>query len=400
MHADEHGITTGKVDIDWQAVVDRSRGIAERFSKGISQLFKKYGVEQIAGRGKLLASNQLEVTSVDGKVETMSATNIVIATGSRPKTFPGLEIDGDRVIGAKQAMVLPEIPKSLVVIGAGAIGVEFAYLYNVFGSEVTVVEMEDRILPIEDADVSKELTRQFKKQKIRVLAGTKVQQLERQKTQVKVHVSGKKEEILVADRVLMAVGVQGNVEDLGLEQVGVSINRGSIVTNDDLSTTVPNIYAIGDVAGPPWLAHKASAEGIYVAEHLGDKNPPKVAYDNIPGCTYCQPEVASVGLTEIQALKAGYKIKVGKFPFRALGKAVAAGHPEGFVKMIYDAQYGELLGTHIIGHGATDLISEALVARTAEATYFEILKSVHPHPTMAEALMEATAMAYDEAVNW
>ncbi|MCK4579311.1 MAG: FAD-dependent oxidoreductase, partial [Candidatus Marinimicrobia bacterium] len=312
----------------------------------------------------------------------------------------GLEPDGERIITSREAMVLESVPERLVIVGAGAIGIEFAYLYNVFGSQVTVIEMLPALLPGADADISRELARQFKKRKIKALTGSRVESIVRQGDELLVQVSGTKEQTIIADVVLLAMGVTGNVENLGLEQAGVTIDKGAIKVDEYYRTAAPNILAIGDVIGPPWLAHVASAEGIVAVEQLAGLNPGTIDYGNIPLCTFCEPQVASVGLTEEQAEGEGYEIKVGKFPFRALGKAVAIGKIEGFAKVIYDAKYGKLLGAHLIGHGATDLISEVAVGRKVKATFTEIMKTVHPHPTLSEAVMEATALAYGESTNF
>ncbi|UCH10329.1 MAG: dihydrolipoyl dehydrogenase [Fidelibacterota bacterium] len=398
--AEEFGLKVGEIGIDWLAVIERSRDVANRLSKGIEFLFNKYGVTYYPGRGKLASAKQVIVEPQGAQAFQVEAANIIIATGARPKAFPGMEPDGERVITSKEAMVLPEVPKRMVIIGAGAIGVEFAYFYNVFGTEVTIIEMLPQILPMEDEDISKELARQFKKRKINILTGTKVDKIERQKTQVKVHTSGNSAEVVTADLALVAVGVQGNVEDLGLEKVGIKVEKGMIQVDERYRTAAEGVYAIGDVIGPPLLAHAASAEGLTAVEHLAGMNPAPLNPRNIPACTYCHPQVASVGYTEKEAKEAGYEVKVGKFPFRALGKALATGEIDGFVKVIYDGEYGELLGAHMIGDGATDLISETAVARTLETTHHEILKTVHPHPTLSEAIMEATAVAQGEAVNY
>ena len=398
-HAEDFGLMVGEATVDWKAVIARSRDVANRLSKGIEFLFKKYGVVYQPGRGRLADTKTVEVTPTEGKTYRLSAENIIIATGARPRIFPGMEPDGDRVITSKEAMVLPKIPKSMVIIGAGAIGVEFAYFYNVFGTEVTLVEMLPQILPLEDDEVAKELARQFKKRKITMLTGARVDKIERQKTQVKVHTSGKDTRVITAELALVAVGVQGNVEDLGLEKAGIQVEKGAIKVDELYRTGVSGVYAIGDVIGPPLLAHAASAEGLIAVGHLAGLKPEPLNPMNIPACTYCHPQVASVGFTEKAAKDAGYELKVGKFPFRALGKSLATGEIDGFVKMVFDARYGELLGAHIIGDGATDLISEVATARTLETTHHEILKTVHPHPTLSEAIMEATAQAYGEAVN-
>ena len=398
--AADYGLVVGETQVDWKRVIDRSRDVAGRLSKGIEFLFNKHGVAYHIGRGVLADGLTVEVTPEQGRPYRLQAKHIILATGARARALPGIQPDGERIITSREAMILPEVPKRLVVIGAGAIGVEFAYLYSVFGSEVTLIELLPRILPVEDEDISKELARQFKKRKITLLTGTKVDRIDRQKTQVQVHTSGAAQETVTAEYALLAVGVGGNVEDLGLEQAGVVVEEGTIRVDELCRTGVEGIYAIGDVIGPPWLAHVASAEGIMAVEHLAGLDPEPLDYGNIPGCTYCEPQVASVGLTEQAALEQGYEVKTGKFPFRALGKSLATGKIEGFVKVVYDAQYGELLGTHIIGDNATDLITEAALGRKLETTYQEVLRTVHPHPTLSEAIVEATALAYGESINY
>jgi dihydrolipoamide dehydrogenase len=400
-HADEYGLKFDNATFDFTKIIARSRGIADRMSKGVAFLFKKYNVTHIEAYGKLLAANRVGTFGKDGgKLGEINAKHIILATGARPRSIPGIDIDREKVISYFEAMSLKSMPKSLIVLGAGAIGVEFAYFYNALGAQVTIVEMLDHILPIEDEDVSKELERSFRKKKIGLKTKTRVQGIEKTETGVKVTVSTDKgEEVLEGDLALMAVGVQGNVENIGLEEVGVQLERGYIKVDEYYRTGVDGVYAIGDVVGPPWLAHVASAEGLTCVEAIAGKHPDPVNYENIPGCTYCQPQVASVGLTEKKARELGLEIKVGRFPFTASGKAVAAGHPEGFVKMIFDAKYGELLGAHIIGAEATELIAEATLGRTLETTEHELLKTVHAHPTLSEALMEATAVAFGESVN-
>ena len=398
--AGEFGLEVDEVSVDWKTVVKRSREVAGRLSKGIEFLFRKYGVTHHQGRGRLADATTVEVAPPEGKVCQLQAENIIVATGARPTAFPGMEPDGRWVITAREAMVLPEVPARMVIIGAGAIGVEFAYLYNVFGAEVTLIEMLPRILPLEDEELSRELARTFKKRKISTLTGTQVDHIDRLKTGVEVHTSGQRQEVITAEAALVAVGVQGNVEDLGLEELGVQVERGTIIVDEFYHTGVAGLYAIGDVVGPPLLAHAASAEGITAVEHLAGLKPQPLDYGNIPACTYCRPQVASVGLTEKGAREAGFKVKVGKFPFRALGKSQATGKIDGFVKVVYDAGHGKLLGAHIIGEGATDLISEAALALKRETTGHEVLKTIHPHPTLSEAIVEATAVAYGESVNY
>jgi dihydrolipoamide dehydrogenase len=401
-HAEDYGLSFDNVSFDFTKIIARSRGIADRMSKGVAFLFKKYNVTHIEAYGRLLAPNRVGTFDRDGgKLDEIEAAHVILATGARPRSIPGIDIDREKVISYFEAMSLQQRPESLIVLGAGAIGVEFAYFYNALGTKVTIVEMLDHLLPIEDEDVSKELERSFRKKKITIKTKSKVQGIEKTATGVKVTVAADKgEEVLEADIALMAVGVQGNVENIGLEETGVQLERGYIKVDEYYRTNVAGVYAIGDVVGPPWLAHVASAEGITCIEAIAGKHPVPVNYDNIPGCTYCQPQVASVGLTERKARELGYELKIGKFPFSASGKAVAAGHAEGFVKMIYDAKYGELLGAHIIGAEATELIAEAALGRTLETTEHEVIKTVHAHPTLSEALMEATAMAYDESVNF
>ena len=396
-NASKYGIEIPEYTVKWSKVIKRSRDVSRRLNKGIEFLMKKNKVTYIPAHGKLIDATTIQTTTSEGVVNKISADNIIIATGARPKWFPGMEPDGDRVITSKEAMVQKEQPKSLIIIGAGAIGIEFAHFYNTYGTEVTVIEALPAILPVEDEDVSAELLSIFKKRKMNILTNTFVEKIERLKTKVKVHT--KDGQIIEADKALIAVGVQGNIENIGLEEVGVILDKGWIATNGFMQTNIHGVYAIGDVAGPPWLAHVASEEGIIASEHMSGKNPEPMKYDNIPGCTYCHPEVASVGLTEKAAREAGYELKIGNFPFRALGKAMAVGDTDGFVKVIYDAKYGELLGCHIIGSEATNLITEAGIARKLEATWHEVLSTIHPHPTLSEAIMEATADALGEAIH-
>ena len=396
-NAKKYGIEVWDVTVNWEKMIKRSRDVAKRLSKGIEFLMKKNKIDYISARGKLLGNGKVETTDADGKITEISADNIIIATGARAKYFPGMEPDGNQVITYKEAMIPERQPKSLVIIGAGAIGVEFAHFYHTFGTEVTLIEALPNILPVEDEDISVELEKLFKKRKMNILTNTMVDKIEKSKSKVKVHL--KDGEIIEAEKALIAVGVKGNVEELGLEECSISVEKGWIKVNGYLQTSQTNVYAIGDVAGPPWLAHKASAEGIIAAEHLAKLNPEPMKYDNIPGCTYCHPEVASVGLTEKAAIEKGYEVKIGNFPFRGLGKSMAVGDTDGFVKVIYDAKYGEMLGCHIIGAEATNLITEAVIARKLETTHHEVLKTIHPHPTLSEAIMEATADALGEAIH-
>ena len=396
-NAKKYGIETGEVSVNWEKMIKRSRDVAKRLSKGIEFLIKKNEIDYISARGKLLRSGKIETTDADGKIAEILADNIIVATGARAKWFPGMEPDGKQIITYKEAMIPKKQPKSMVIIGAGAIGVEFAHFYHTFGTEVTLIEALPNILPVEDLDISKELEKLFKKRKMNILTNTMVDKIEKLKSKVKVHLENG--EIVEAEQALIAVGVKGNIEDLGLEDCRIAVDKGWIKINAYLQTSLPNVYAIGDVAGPPWLAHKASAEGIIASEHIAGLNPEPMKYDNIPGCTYCHPEVASVGLTEKAALEKGYEVKIGNFPFRGLGKSMAVGDTDGFVKVIYDARYGEMLGCHIIGAEATNLITEAVIARNLETTHHEVLKTIHPHPTLSEAIMEATADALGEGIH-
>tara|TARA_Y100000590_G_scaffold468237_1_gene650237 strand:- start:1405 stop:2787 length:1383 start_codon:yes stop_codon:yes gene_type:complete len=396
-NAGKYGIDIGDVKVNWPKMIKRSRDVAKRLSKGIEYLIKKNNIDYIAGKGKILNVSTVLATMSDQKSIEYNAKNIILATGARAKHVPGMEIDGVQVISYREAMTQEKKPKSLVIIGAGAIGVEFAHFYHTFGTDITLIETMPNILPVEDVEISEELKKIFIKRKMNVLTETKVQKIEKLTSSVKVHTSNNN--IITADQVLIAIGVQGNIENLGLEESQIELENGWIKTSKFMETSCAAIYAIGDLAGPPWLAHVASAEGIVAAEHLAGCNPSPMEYDNIPGCTYCNPEVASVGLTEKEAIELGYDIKVGKFPFRALGKAVAVDETEGFVKVIYDAKYDEMLGCHIIGSNATNIITEATIARKLESTYYEVLHTVHPHPTLSEAIMEATADAYGEAIH-
>ena len=402
-HASEWGFNVGEVSVDFGKVVERSRGVADRMSNGINFLFKKYKVEHIGGHGSLRSANEVEIRDNDGNVTgVINTKNVIIATGARPRMIPGIEVDYKRVITSTEAMIMPDIPKSMVVIGAGAIGAEFAYFYNAFGTQVTMVEMMPRLLPVEDDDVSKELARQFKKAGIKALTEARVQSAKTVGDGVEVVVQKKdgSTETIQADVALNAVGVVGNVENIGLEALGVQVERSNIVIDKFCRTNVDGVYAIGDVAGAPWLAHKASAEGVVVAEFIAGHETSGVDYSNIPGCTYCHPQVASVGLTERAAREQGYELKIGKFPFTANGKAHGIGEAQGFVKLIFEAEYGELLGAHMIGPDVTELIAEMGLARSLDATVQTVFKTVHAHPTLSEAVMEAAADAVGEAVNF
>lgn len=399
-HASDYGLKVDNVDKDFDAVVKRSRGVADGMSKGVQFLMKKNKIEVINGFGKLKAGKKIDVTDAEGKVTEYSASNIIIATGARSRELPNLPQDGKKIIGYRKAMTLESQPKKLIVVGSGAIGIEFAYFYNAMGTDVTVVEYLPNIVPIEDEDISKQLERSFKKTGIKIMTSSEVTKVDTSGTGVKVTVkTSKGEEVLEADMVLSAVGIKTNIENIGLEEVGIIVDRDKILVNDFYQTNIPGYYAIGDVTPGPALAHVASAEGILCVEKLANLHVEPLDYGNIPGCTYCSPEIASVGLTEKQAVEKGFDIKVGKFPFSASGKAQASGTPDGFVKVIFDAKYGEWLGCHMIGAGVTDMIAEAVVARKLETTGHEILKTIHPHPTMSEAVMEAVAAAYDEVIH-
>ena len=405
-HSSNYGIqATGTHD--FPAVIQRSRGVADKMSKGVQFLMKKNKIDVIMGTGKVKAKGKVEVTAADGSKQIVEAKYIVVATGGRSRELPNLKQDGKKVIGYREAMVLPVQPKSMIVVGSGAIGVEFAYVYNSMGTKVTIVEFMPRIVPVEDEEISKELEKQYKKQGIEIFTNASVESVDTTGTGVKAQVKKQDGSIMTleADIVLSAVGVVANIENIGLEENGIKTEKGKIVVDKYQQTTVPGIYAIGDCTPGQALAHVASKEGINAAEHMAylEKKiahlPDTIDYNNIPGCTYCTPEIASVGYTEKAAKEAGYDIKVGKFPFIASGKASAAGATEGFVKVIFDAKYGEFLGCHLIGTNVTEMIAEAVVARKLETTAHEILNAVHPHPTMSEGLKEATAAAYGEAID-
>lgn len=399
-HASDYGLTVAEAKHDFDAVLKRSRGVAEGMSKGVQFLMKKNNIEVINGTGKVKPGKKVEVTAQDGKATTYEADHIIIATGARARELPNLPIDGKTVIEYRKAMSLDKQPKKMIVVGSGAIGVEFAHFYNSMGTEVTIVEFMPTLVPIEDEDVAKQLERSFKKSGIKVMTNASVEKVEKSGNGVKATVKTQKgEEILEADIVLSAVGIKSNIENIGLEEVGIAVDRDKILVNDFYQTNIPGYYAIGDVVPGPALAHVASAEGITCVEKIAGMHVDPIDYGNIPGCTYCTPEIASVGLTEKKAKEAGYELKVGKFPFSASGKAKASGASDGFVKVIFDAKYGEWLGCHMIGAGVTDMIAEAVVARKLETTGHEVLKAIHPHPTMSEAVMEAVADAYGEVIH-
>tara|TARA_B110000240_G_scaffold23235_1_gene23566 strand:+ start:273 stop:1658 length:1386 start_codon:yes stop_codon:yes gene_type:complete len=398
-HAEDYGINVKSADADFPSIIKRSRDVADGMSGGIAYLLKKNKVEVLKGYGKVLKGNKVSVTT-DGINTEYTAKNIIVATGARSRVLANIPQDGKKIIGYRDAMTLKSAPKKMVIVGSGAIGVEFAYFYKAMGSEVTIVEFMPNIVPVEDVDISKQLARSLKKSGIKIMTNASVESVDTKGSGCKVLVKGKKgEETIECDVVLSAVGIEANIENIGLEEVGIKTERGRVLVDDFYQTNVPGYYAIGDILPTQALAHVASAEGIVCVEKIAGHNPEPIDYGNIPGCTYCSPEIASVGMTEAAAKEAGYELKVGKFPFTASGKASAAGHKDGFVKVIFDAKYGEWLGCHMIGYNVTELIAEAVVARKLETTGHEILKSIHPHPTMSEAVMEAVADAYDEVIH-
>ncbi len=399
-HASDYGIKVEGASPMFDKVVERSRGVADKMSKGIGFLFRKNKIDTLEGFGRLTKDKKVEVEAADGKKTTYTAKHIIVATGARSRQLPNMQIDNKKIIGYRDAMVLPEQPKSMLIVGSGAIGSEFAYFYATMGTEVTLIEYMDRIVPNEDEEVSKELGKSFKKRGIKVMTSSEVTGVDTSGDGVKATVKTKKgDKVLEADVLLSAVGVVSNIENIGLEGLGIKTEKGKIVVDDYYRTNVEGIYAIGDITHGPALAHVASAEGIICVEQIAGHHPEPLNYNNLPGCTYTQPEIASVGYTEKQAKEAGYELKVGKFPFSASGKASAAGKNEGFIKVIFDAKYGEWLGAHFIGSNVTEMIAEVVAARKLETTGHEIIKSVHPHPTMSEAVMEAAAAAYDEVIH-
>jgi dihydrolipoamide dehydrogenase len=399
-HASDYGLTVKEFDKDFGAVINRSRNVADGMSKGVQFLMKKNKIDVIEGFGKIKPGKKVDVTAADGKVTEISASHIIIATGARSRELPNLPQDGKKVIGYRQAMTLPSQPKKMIVVGSGAIGVEFASFYNAMGTEVTIVEFMPNVVPVEDEDISKQFERSLKKSGITVMTNSSVEKIDTSGNGVKAFVkTAKGEEILEADILLSAVGIKTNIESIGLEEVGIATDRDKILVNDYYQTNIPGYYAIGDVTPGQALAHVASAEGILCVEKIKGLHVEPIDYGNVPGCTYASPEIASVGLTEKLAKEKGYELKIGKFPFSASGKAKASGTPDGFVKVIFDAKYGEWLGCHMIGAGVTDMIAEAVVARKLETTGHEILKAIHPHPTMSEAVMEAVADAYGEVIH-
>ena len=401
-HGEDFGISAKELTFDFAKIIKRSRNISEKITNNVEILVKKNKVDRIKGFGKIVSKNQIDIFDEGAKkIQSVSADKIIIATGANPRSVPSIPIDKKNIITSTEAMILPEQPKELIVIGAGAIGIEFAYFYNVLGTKVTVIEMLDSILPIEDKDLSDTLARSFRKRGIEIFTKSTVEKAEVKgnKVDVTIKIDGEIKK-LSADIVLSAIGVTGNVEGYGLDKLGIELFKNHIKVNkSNYETSVKGIFAIGDVIGPPWLAHVASAEGIHCVEKIKGMNPPDINYEAIPGCTYCQPQVASVGLTEAKAKEKGFEVKVGKFPFMASGKAFAVGEREGFVKFVTDAKYGEILGVHIIGAEATELIAEATLAKTLEATTESIIKTIHAHPTLSESVMEAAAAVYGESVH-
>lgn len=400
-HAASYGVAIeGAIKPDFGAMVKRSREVAEGMSKGIQYLFKKNNVEVVVGIGKLKNKNRVEVTSPDGSKNEITASHIILATGARARQLPNLPLDGEKIFGYRKAMTLPEQPQSMVVVGSGAIGSEFAYFYQTIGTQVTLVEFMPNIVPLEDEEVSKQLERSFKKKGMKVMTSSTVESVDTSGGKCKVAISTPKGAVTVeADVVFSAVGIMPNIEGIGLEETGIEIEKGRVKVDSFYRTNIEGVYAIGDIIATQALAHVASAEAITCVEKIAGLNVEPVDYSNIPGCTYTHPEISSVGLTEAKAREAGYDIKIGKFPYTASGKASAAGQKEGFVKLIFEAQYGELLGAHMIGGNVTEMIAELVLAKKMEATGHELIKTIHPHPTMSEAVMEAAAAAYNEAIH-
>ena len=400
-HANDYGVSIqGDIQADFEGMVKRSRSVAEGMSKGIQFLFKKNKIETLKGYGRLTKDRKVEVENAEGKKNTFEADHIILATGARSKELPNLKQDSKKIIGYREAMILKKQPESMVVVGSGAIGSEFANFYNSIGTKVTLVEFLPNVVPLEDEEVSKQLERSFKKAGMKVMTSSSVTAVDKKGAKCKVKIETKKgEEEVEADVVLSAVGVVPNLENIGLEEAGVKVEEGKIRVDEFYNTSVKGVYAIGDIVHGPALAHVASAEGIVCVEKIAGKDPEPVNYGNIPGCTYTNPEVASVGMTEKKAREEGHEVRVGKFPYTASGKASASGQKDGFIKLVFDNKYGELLGAHMIGGNVTEMIAELVVARNLETTGQELLKSIHPHPTMSEAIMEAAAAAYDEVIH-
>lgn len=399
-HAKDYGIEVENANHDFGGVVKRSRGVADKMSKGVNFLFRKNKIDALLGDGKVTKDKKVEVTDKDGKKTVYTAKNIILATGARSRSLPSMPIDNEKVVGYRKAMTMDKQPKSMLVVGSGAIGMEFAYFYHIMGTEVTIIEYMDRVLPREDEDVSAQMARIYKKKGMKIMTGAEVTGVDTSGEGVVATVKTAKGEQKVEGEVMLsAVGIVANLENLGLDELGLNVDRGKVIVDEFYRTNIEGIYAIGDMTPGPALAHVASHEGIICVEKMAGMDVEPIDYQNIPSCTYCQPEVASVGFTEKEAKEAGYELKVGKFPFSASGKATAAGKNDGFVKVIFDAKYGEFLGAHMIGNNVTDMIAEVVVARKLETTGHEIIKAVHPHPTMSEAVMEAAAAAYDEVIH-
>lgn len=400
-HAEAYGVQVTEAQPDFNAIIARSRGVAEKMSKGIQYLFKKNNITVLEGNGKLTSDKKVEVTDNTGVSQLYEAQHIILATGARSRQLPAIPQDGKRIIGYRQALTLDHLPASLLVVGSGAIGSELAWFYNAMGTKVTLVEFMPNVLPVEDEEVSKQIARSFKKAGIEVMIKSTVESVDTTGELLKINIRNKKGEIEVkeAEIVLSAAGITPNVEHIGLEEAGIALERGRIQVDDFYRTNVENIYAIGDIVHGPALAHVASAEAICCVEKIAGLQPEPIDYGNIPGCTYTTPEVASVGLTEAKALENGYEIKIGKFPFTASGKASAAGANEGFIKLIFDAKENTLLGAHLIGTNVTEMIAELVLARKKKVTGHDLIKTIHPHPTMSEAIMEAAAAAYDEVIH-
>ena len=397
--AKDFGITAENVSFDFEKVIARSRRVATRLSKGVEYLFKQNQITQLKGHGHILPGNKIAIENDEGGTE-ISSKYTIIATGASPRSIPGIEIDGTHVITSREAMIPETVPESMIVIGAGAIGVEFAYFYNAFGCDVTIVEMMPTLLPIEDAEITKLLNTAFKKNKMKIHTGSMVKSVDVADGRVRVRISNDDGETeLNADKALIAIGVQPNSENLNLESVGIETEKGWIKVDEHFRTNAPGVFAIGDIIGPPWLAHVASAEGIHAVENIAGLNPPSIDYDSIPGCTYCQPQVASIGMTEEKAIESGHELRIGRFPFQANGKSLALGENQGIVKMIFDKETDQLLGAHIIHAEATELINELSVVKHAKLTGHDMIKSIHAHPTLSEALMEAAAAAHEEAIH-
>ena len=395
----KYGISVGDIKVDFKKNVKRSRDVSNRLSKGIEFLMKKNKVIHKVARARFISTRKIELTA-NRNIEIIEAEKIIIATGAKAKTLPSLELDGKQIISSREAMLLVSPPKDIIIIGSGAIGCEFAYYFNQFGTNVTIIEKMDSILPNEDSEVSKELDKNFKKSGITIETGVNIRSVEKLKTKVRIQIQKKSKKITYETQtVLVAVGVKGNVENIGLDRAGVLVKNGAIEINEYNQTANENIYAIGDVAGPPWLAHVASAQGYLAAEHSSGKNVIQIDYSNIPGCTYCQPQIGSIGMTEEEAIKLGHEVKIGRYQFHANGKSMAVGNTEGFVKLVFDSKYGELLGAHIIGQNATEMISELGVAKTLETTWDEIAMTMHGHPTLSEAIMEAALDALGKPIH-